>query len=49
VLKEGFAAEAIELSEYALAAIEEKAMDYDVDGTVYGVLEVLEEIYHAPA
>jgi hypothetical protein len=49
VLKEGFAAEAIELSEYALAAIEEKAMDYDVDGTVYGVLEVLEEIHHAPA
>jgi uncharacterized Zn finger protein len=49
VLKEGFAAEAIELSEYALAAIEEKEMDYDVDGTVYGVLEVLEEIHHAPA
>ncbi|MDQ4042842.1 MAG: hypothetical protein M3118_03370 [Actinomycetota bacterium] len=47
VLKEGFATEAIELSEYALAAIEEKAMDYDVDGAVYGILEDLEEIHHA--
>ena len=47
VLKEGFVAEAIELAEYALAAIEEKAMDYDVDGFVYGILEGLEEVHHA--
>lgn len=47
VLKEGFAAEAIELSEYALAEVEKKAMDYDVDGTIGGILEDLEEIHHA--
>ncbi|CAN5256087.1 hypothetical protein BH24ACT19_BH24ACT19_16070 [soil metagenome] len=46
MLKEGFAAEVIELSEYALAEVEKKAMDYDVDGTVYGILEDLEEIHH---
>jgi uncharacterized Zn finger protein len=47
MLKEGFAAEAIELSEYTLAEVEKKAMDYDVDGTVYGILEALEEVHHA--
>jgi len=47
LLKEGFAAETIELSEYALAEVEEKAMDYDADGSVHGVLEALEEVHHA--
>lgn len=47
VLKEGFAAEAMELSEYALAAVENKAMDYDADGTIYCILQTLEEIHHA--
>ncbi len=47
MLKEGFAAEAMELSEYALAEIGKKAMDYDVDGTTDGILEDLEEIHHA--
>ena len=46
-LKEGFFAEAIELSEYALTEVEKKAMDYAGDGTVYGILESLEEIHHA--
>ena len=47
MLKEGFAAEAIELSEYALAEVEKKAMDYDADGTIHGILEDIEEIHHA--
>lgn len=47
MLKEGFAAEAMELSEYALSETEKKAMDYDVDGTIGGILEGLEEIHHA--
>jgi hypothetical protein len=47
MLKEGFFAEAIELSEYALTEVEKKAMDYAGDGTVYGILESLEEIHHA--
>lgn len=47
MLKEGFAVEAIELSEYAIAEVEKNAMDYDVDGTVYGILEALEEVHHA--
>src|SRR5919202_1448260 len=47
MLKEGFAAEAIELSEYAIAEVEKRAMDYDVDGTVYGILEALEEVPYA--
>jgi uncharacterized Zn finger protein len=47
LLKEGFAAETIELSEYALAEVEEKAMDYDADGSVHGVLEALEDVHYA--
>lgn len=47
MLKEGFFAEAIELSEYALTEVEKKAMDYAGDGTVYAILESLEEIHHA--
>jgi len=47
MLKEGFFAEAMELSEYALAEVEKKAMDYDVDGTIHGILEDIEEIHHA--
>ena len=47
MLKEGFSAETIELSEYALAEVEKKAMDYDVDGTIHGILEDIEEIHHA--
>ncbi len=45
LLEEGFAAEVVELSEYALAAVEGVA-DYDVDGTIGGILEGLEEIHH---
>jgi uncharacterized Zn finger protein len=40
LLEEGFAAEVVELSEYALAKIE-GIMDYAVDGTIYGILEDL--------
>ena len=40
LLEEGFAAEVVELSEYALAKIE-GIRDYAVDGTVYGILEDL--------
>ncbi|MEJ7816234.1 MAG: DUF6880 family protein [Rubrobacter sp.] len=47
LLKEGFAAETMELSEYALAEVEEKAMDYDADGSVHGVLEALEDVHYA--
>ncbi|MBA2783766.1 MAG: hypothetical protein H0T74_12760 [Rubrobacteraceae bacterium] len=47
LLKEGFAAETIELSEYGLAEVEEKAMDYDADGSVHGVLEALEDVHYA--
>ncbi|MGH3145279.1 MAG: DUF6880 family protein, partial [Rubrobacter sp.] len=46
LLKEGFADETIELSEYALAEVEEKTMDYDADGSVHGVLGALEEVHH---
>lgn len=46
LLREGFVAEAIEVSEYALAAVE-KAMDYDADGAIYGILQRLEEIHHS--
>lgn len=47
LLKEGFAGETIESSEYAISEIEEKAMDFDADGSVHGVLEALEEVHHA--
>lgn len=47
LLKEGFAAEAVESSEYAMSQIEEKAMDHDADGSVSGVLEALEMVHHA--
>jgi hypothetical protein len=40
LLEEGFAAEVVELSEYALAKIE-GIRDYAVDGTIYGILEDL--------
>jgi uncharacterized Zn finger protein len=45
LLEEGFAIEVIELSEYALAAVE-GAMGYDVDGALGGILRDLEEIHH---
>ncbi len=45
LLEEGFAAEVVELSEYALAAVEGVA-DYDVDGTIGGILEELEGLHH---
>ena len=45
LLEDGFAAEVIELSEYALASVE-RAMDYDVDGTIGGILEALESLHH---
>jgi hypothetical protein len=45
LLEEGFAAEVVELSEYALAAVE-GVVDYDVDGTIGGILEGLEELHH---
>lgn len=45
LLEEGFASEVMELSEYSLAAIE-GAMRYDVDGTIGGILQVLEGIHH---
>ena len=44
LLEEGFAPEVIELSEYALASVE-KAMNYDVDGTIGEILERLEGIH----
>ena len=44
LLEEGFAPEVIELSEYALASVE-KAMNYDVDGTIGDILEALEGIH----
>ena len=40
LLEEGFAAEVVELSEYALAKIE-GIRDYAVDGTIYSILEDL--------
>jgi uncharacterized Zn finger protein len=46
LLEEGFAQEAIELSEYAMATAE-GAMDYDAGGCVSGVLRDLEELHHA--
>ena len=45
LLEEGFAQEVIELSEYALASVE-RAMNYDVDGTIGEVLEALEGLHH---
>ena len=45
LLEEGFAPEVVESSEYALARIE-GARAYDVDGTVGGILEGLEELPH---
>jgi uncharacterized Zn finger protein len=46
LLEEGFAREAIELSEYAMATAE-GAMDYDAGGCVSGVLGDLEELHHS--
>jgi hypothetical protein len=46
LLEEGYAQEVIELSEYALASVEEEAMNYDVDGTIGDVLEALEGLHH---
>jgi uncharacterized Zn finger protein len=45
LLEEGFAQEVIELSEYALASVE-RAMNYDVDGTIGEILEALEGLHH---
>lgn len=45
LLEERFAPEVIELSEYALASVE-GAMNYDVDGTIGGIIEDLEGIHH---
>jgi uncharacterized Zn finger protein len=45
LLEDGFASEVIELSEYALASVEE-TMNYDVDGTVGGTIEYLEGLHH---
>jgi uncharacterized Zn finger protein len=45
LLEDGFATEVIELSEYALASVE-RAMNYDVDGTIGGILEALEGLHH---
>src|SRR5215212_12017054 len=45
LLEERFAQEVIELSEYALASVE-KAMNYDVDGTIGEILEALEGLHH---
>lgn len=44
LLGEGFAGEVVELSEYALARVEE-ATSHDLDGTIYDVIEELEEIH----
>lgn len=46
LLGRGFAAETVELAEYALRTAED-AMDYDVDGYMIGVLHDLEDIDHA--
>lgn len=46
LLEKGFAAETIELSEHALRTAE-GAMDYDVDGSMIGVLHDLEEVHHS--
>jgi uncharacterized Zn finger protein len=45
LLEEGFAQEVIELSEYALASVE-RAMYYDVVGTIGEILEALEGLHH---
>ncbi len=45
LLEEGFAAEVVELSEYALAAVE-GIVDYDVDGAIGGILQGLENLHH---
>lgn len=45
LLDEGYGAEIVELSEYALAAIE-GAMKYDADGSILGVLYGLEGAHH---
>ncbi len=45
LLEEGFASEVVGLSEYALAAVE-GAMNYDVDGSMMGILHDLEEVHH---
>jgi uncharacterized Zn finger protein len=48
LLKEGHAAEVIELSEHALAAVEEAMGSIDdSDGYMGGILERLQEIHHA--
>jgi uncharacterized Zn finger protein len=44
LLEEGFAAEVVELSEYALAKTE-GASGYDVDGTIGNIIEELEEVH----
>ena len=48
LLEEGFAAEVVELSEYAIARIE-GAGGYDMDGTIGSILEGLEELRPAMA
>ena len=44
LLEDGFAAEVVELSEYALARVEE-ALEHDLDGTIGDISEELEEIH----
>lgn len=45
LLEERFATEVVELSEYALAAVE-GAMNYDVDGAIGGIIKDLEGVHH---
>ena len=45
LLEERCCPEVIELSEYALASVE-RAMNYDVDGTIGGIIQDLEGIHH---
>jgi uncharacterized Zn finger protein len=45
LLEDGFDSEVIELSEYALASVEE-IMNYDVEGTIGGIIEYLEGLHH---
>jgi hypothetical protein len=44
LLEDGFAAEVVELSEYALARVEE-ALEHDLDGTIGDISEELEKIH----
>jgi tetratricopeptide (TPR) repeat protein len=45
LIEEGFASDVVELSEYALSAVE-GLMDYDVDGSMGNVIYDLEKIHH---